>query len=346
VLRWIALGLTGALVLAGVVAAVGGWLVPRPALRDVSAHPARFAEQRVTWAQGSVVHYGAEVLDVGEGSVRSMAPTPYGWFLEVGDDTRPYAPVHEAFFDGRSLRRLPGDPDTVRVSPDGRFAGWVDRRGPRGPFGRIAQVVVVDVRTGTSLLRTSRGMGSLLDVNISDSYAETPPTFAGFDDRHAWWTDADGAAWRWDVLGGSRPERVRGVGNAAVGRGGRQVGTLVILAGGRPRPGVTGGRPGQLSPDRRFLAATGSTGRLPVTDPRTGRRLPLHHGGRSADFGGWRPGGLFALVRQVPPAQFDPTSDRSTGRIVDCALPVGRCRTVARVLHTPTLVMPASVDPY
>jgi hypothetical protein len=252
--------------------------------------------------------------------------------------------VHEAFFDGRTLRRLPGDPDTVRVSPDGRFAGWVDRRGPRGPFGRIAQVVVVDVRTGTALLRTSRGMGSLLDVNITDSYAETPPTFAGFDARHAWWTDADGATWRWDVLGGSRPDRVRGVGNAAVGRGGRQAGTLVVVAHGRPLPGVTGGQPGQLSPDRRFLAATASTGRMPVTDPRTGRRVPVDHGGRAVDLGGWRPGGLFALVHPVPPARLDLPAGRSTGRIVDCALPSGRCRTVARVHHTSTVVLPTTLD--
>jgi hypothetical protein len=90
-------------------------------------------------------------------------------------------------------------------------------------MGRLAKVVVVDLRTGGTLVHTTRGMGGWRD-DLTDLYEELEPTFLGFDDGHAYWTNptGHGERWRWDLstrkaepdgrytVGQGRPRRPNG----------------------------------------------------------------------------------------------------------------------------------------
>jgi hypothetical protein len=321
------------------------WAEPRPHLEPSSSPNARFAEQRPVWAQGSTVRYGRQSLDIGRGFVHAVTPTPYGFFLGVGSRPvdSPGSGYHQEFFDGRTLRSLPGAPGTVHVSPDGRYAAWADGHGPRGPFGRIVQVVVFDVRTGRLVFRTAEGMGNRFDVNIGDQYDESRPFVMGFDATHVYWTDQRQDVWRWGLVS-HRVEQVRELESRRSPVTDRQVGASAFLRRGRPTS-FDGGYDsfGVLSPDGRYAIESPDEGRLRVTDVRTGRRVALDHPERWMAYAGWHGSSLYALVRSSQP-DLAHEIDRSRGRVVSCEMPSGHCSTDARVTRTASVVYPAQVE--
>lgn len=342
-----------AVVAAVLVAIVGAALGPRLVRREVL--PARgdtvdFFEREVTWAQGSTLHHGDRSFDVSPLVVHALRPSRHGIFLQVSDIPAFEEPTRWVLFDGRRAASVPGDVDEVAVSPDGEHAGWIDREGPWGPAGRVAQVVVVDLRTGQRVLRTSEGMGGGWGDDLAVRYEELEPTFLGFDEQRAYWRDATGSGrrWRWDLTthDTQRAERSQESGEAMTAPVGEpwdpQRGRGVWVADGRPVDDPSSGERGFLSPDGRYLVLE-PVARVAVTRPADGSRVWLGTD-RFAWFGGWLDEThLYALTRSHYEDGYDPGKpDRTQGALVTCALPSGRCATVTPVTGTRSVVLPGA----
>lgn len=297
-------------------------------------HPLPGAERRFdasapAWAADGVVHLGGQQLDVRPAHVRGMLATPYGAFLTVAEGAGPDAPRRLVWFDGRELVEVPGHvagaAADVAVSPDGRYAGWVDREGPWSVAGRLAEVVVVDLATGRAVLRDHQHMGGGWGDDLADRYEELAPTVVGFGARgRVYWTDAEGDVWRADVRAGTKASTAHG--RSAAG------GPVSYAAAYNPRLGrVTPDRAAWESPTGTFEVDRTVPDDVRVTDTRTGRRVALDHGRRRAAFGGWGADGvLYAVVADGP---LHPGSGRRVpGAVVRCRLPSGTCREVARVV--------------
>ena len=304
-----------------------------------------FEAPELSWAQGSQLHYGDEAFDVGPGSVRSLWRTPHGFVLSVKDASDPDAAVETYFFDGQGQTRLPGRPGSIAVSPDGRYAGWIDFDGPRRLIGRLAEVVVQDLVTGKEVVRNHDNMGGATD-DLDSLYSNAEVRFLGFDETHAYWQTPTGKVTRWRArLDGGAPlpaERISREGPAAPV--GRPWDSLVglrsgMLPDGRLAPDDLG-PPGFASPDRRWCLTTGHPGRLPVVDCRTGARSTPTYPDRRVSFGGWRDADTFYVlaVPGLPRAGDRSAPDRSTGVMASCDLPGGQCRTLRQVTGTESFV--------
>ncbi len=82
-----------------------------------------------------------------------------------------------AFYDGTSLEQIDDVyRNEVVTSPDGELAAWIDRTGPERPAGQVAQVVVVEVRTGDVVFSSAEGMGGEKGDDLPVLYGELPPT--------------------------------------------------------------------------------------------------------------------------------------------------------------------------
>lgn len=316
--------------------------------RVLAAGGSAYDDVRLTWAQGSTLHYGRESFDVGVPSIRSLVATSSGWFVEAARNPSLDAATHWEFFDGREGHRLGDEVSFVSASPDGRYAGWIDRDGPTRPGGQVARAVVVDLATGRVVLDDSSGMGGQDDDgDVSDLYSELPPTFLGFDDTFAYWQTPDDGRVRWSAATGVEPaqKEVDGApGPVAIGRpSDRYAGASVSLVDGRPDTSGTGGATGSLSPDEDTAAETGSLGRAPVTDARTGRRLPLAVGHRFRAFGSWVGDDEVVLLATDERLEGVDVSgvDPSRGFLTTCSLSGGRCQDVAAIDGTFSVVFPA-----
>ena len=342
-----------AVVAAVLVAIAGAALGPRLVRREVlpaGGDTVDFFEREVTWAQGSTLHHGDRSFDVSPLVVHALRPSRHGIFLQVSDIPAFEEPTRWVLFDGRRTTSVPGDVDDVAVAPDGEHAGWIDRDGPWRPAGRVAQVVVVDLRTGQRVLRTSEGMGGGWGDDLAVRYEELEPTFLGFDEQRAYWRDATGSGrrWRWDLTSHDteRAERPQESGEAMTAPVGEpwdpQRGQSVWVAGGRPVDDPSSGERGFLSPDGRYLVLE-PVARVAVTRPADGSRVRLGTD-RFAWFGGWLDEThLYALTRSHYEDGYDPGKpDRSQGALVTCALPSGRCATVTPVTGTRSVVLPGA----
>jgi hypothetical protein len=335
-----------ALALVAVAAGVAAYGLPA-ATHVLPAGGRSFLDHRVTWAAGSTLHYGDRSIDVGPGLVQDLVPSGHGVFLRVAEaGERP----RWTFFDGERRTDLPGRVDDVEVSPDGHYAGWLDADGPRRPIGRLQQVVVTDLRDGDVVLRTHRGMGDFTD-DLPALYSDTEVDFAGFDQRYAYWVDAENARWRWDLrthqrqrAGGGGPDR------QPVGLPwDPQLGRVTSLAHGRAVPFDVLAPAAFLSPDGRYAVRTTlEPGRLPISVAATGRPVRLRNADRLVFFGGWSgPSTLYALVQHRPTEVYDAAARaRTPGRIVTCRLPSGRCSTVTEVPGARSLALPGDAASY
>ena len=279
-----------------------------------------FIDREVTWAQGATIHYGTQEFNVAPLVVHAIRPTRHGLFLEVADTGRFDSATRWVLFDGRKTTAVPGEVDDVAVAPNGEYAGWIDREGPWRPTGRVAEVVVVDLRTGRTVFETSKGMGGGLGDDLGARYENLEPAFLGFDDDSAYWRNATGSGerWRWRIGSSTtnRAEDANPAGEASTAPRGEpwdpQRGRPVWIDEGRPvpEPAPTGER-GFLSPDGQFVVAE-PVAQLVVTHAADGRRIPLALD-RFAWFGGWQDGDRFyALTRNryegglTPPSAIAP----------------------------------------
>lgn len=307
---------------------------------------APFAQHEVTWAQGDRIHYGRRTFDLRSQQVaRELRPAAYGFFVLLGDPGRGPAGDRWHLFDGEALEPLGEDVDHVRVSPDGRYAGWIDRHGPLRPAGRIAKVVVVDVASGEVLLDDHSGMGGGFGDDLGARYSELEPTFLGFDDDHAYWTNAEGHGnrMRWerrtDTISAAERDGKEGaevLGHPYDAYAGEEVG---VVDGRAAREGTSG----SLSPDGEFVAETGFTARLRLYDS-DGVLVPIDLGHRFAFLGGWLDADRFyAVTRDEFEGGYDPAAeDDSRGWLTTCSLRTGTCRDAEELAGTWSVVLPSA----
>lgn len=305
------------------------------------AAPDSFRSQPV-WAQGAVVHVGRRAVDVGTWVVRELRASAYGVFVAVARKQSGSEGSEDwRFLDARGLHRLPGDVRTAPVvSPDGRYAGWVDRSGPRGLAGRIAQVVVVDLRTGKVVLTDHEGMGGSLGDDLGDRYEELPPRVVGFDPTWAYWVDATGSGTpRRARLHGDHTSQVTARTSPAVAL----VGVPGVVERGVFR--LDGGESGYLSPMARWTFVA-SYDQLRIWNARTREPVPVRFGGKAVRFGGWTgPRRFLAVVTAQRREGVDPVGDRRRARIVSCVLPRGACTDLARVTGPDSVVLGVPIQP-
>ena len=298
----------------------------------------------VTWAQGSTITSGSQTYDVGPEVVRWMLTTPHGFFLTLADSQQDDAERRFVFFDGSEVSDVPGEVSSAAVSPDGRYAGWVDEDGPWRLAGRIQEIVVVDLVSGEVVFRDHEHMGGDLGDDLTSRYSELPPTFIGFDDdNRAYWSDAEGSGTRWRVelstgskeFVGPDPDRTRDEEFPPVPGEpyNPEVGPPVWLSEGRATDSSSTGALGFLSPDGRFAVRTGLFRAMPVTVAETGKRVRLDHGRKWTFFGGWQEGStVYAMVSDHFPNAFDPAvPDLTRGALVSCHLPSGECEELEDV---------------
>lgn len=310
----------------------------RPAEQLLPKLERQFVEQRPTWAQAETIHYGDEEITVDGGAVRDLHPTPYGFVVGT---TAPGADGDRwAVVDRSGTHPLPGDVSSVAVSREGSYLGYVDRDGPLSVAGRVAEVVVVDLRDGEVVGRTSEGMGGGPGDDLGVLYSEDPPVALGFDGSLAYY-QGSGDTHEWDLETGRT--RVLPPGEEVQGFA-------------RPpwREGLGYLQPyGFTSADDRFRVNTSTRGRVvvrarsgggPAGGPDGGwRRVDLDTGHRYGFFGhtlGTDRAVLLTLDRYRGFYSLD-APDRSRGHLTVCRLATGSCRDIGEVVGTWSVRFPA-----
>jgi hypothetical protein len=308
------------------------------------------AQGQVSWAEGSQIHDGDQVFDLSPLHVTEYRRTQYGFLVRLADSPRDGAERSWQFYDGADLVELPGEVRTPEVSPDGRYAGWIDFEGPLREAGRVAKVVVVDLESGLVVFTTSDGMGGEDGDDLGDRYEELQPTFIGFDEEWAYWYDASGHGLRtrWNLSTGEvQPAETDMEAEGGIGwigfPGDAYRGWSAPVEGGRiTTPDDPSWTPGRVSPGRDYVVDTSLTGKVAFTDATTGRRIPIDVGHKFAFFGGWLDDhGFYGLAMEQFAFSFDPDEpDRTRGVIVVCDLAAATCRDREETIGTRALTFP------
>jgi hypothetical protein len=310
----------------------------------------RFATQQVAWAHLRTLHYGDQEFTLPR-RIRGLAVSDYAFFVQLADDGSTDPSTTWGIFDGTDWTPLGGDPTgEVRVSLDGRYAGWMNRAGPRISAGRLREAVVADIRRGEPVLKDSSGMGDE-DDDLGDLYEELYPTFLGFDagSKHAYWTDATGSGTR------RRGDLATGEVEKAVPDGseefpGEEAISVVVDAyrGRQAGPPEVGGplelQYGLYSPDERFAVDISAPGTVLAYDATSGKRVKVRFPDRAQYFGGWLPGDRFFVVTTGKRVESWSLTgpDPTRGRIAVCRMPSGTCSPGARVPGLRDLVVPGT----
>ena len=310
---------------------------------DAAPRQARFAEPRVTWAQGTTLHYGQDEFTLPGRVVDGLWRTSYGFIVTLHQKGQDGSGGRLAFFDGRTTTPLKGDPVGVAISPDGRYAGWLDYDGPRRPIGRLAEVVVTDLSTGHVVFRNHDDMGGAAD-DLDNLYEDAGQGFVGFDDSYAYWQSAEGSpssmrarigAWKVEPRPDATPDGPPPPSTAYDAMVGHESGTDDDGTLSDSGDGLVG----LGSPDGRWCLTTGEPGGLPAVDCRTARRATPAYPARKNYFAGWTGPNSYAVVssrREVVPP--DNGTGPIPGQIVECTVPAGGCRLVVRLADARTVV--------
>ncbi len=141
---------------------------------------------QLTWALGSVVHLGDRTFDAGSDVATFVVAGDGVFFTRDQDEPGPGSysgdpdesdrPLY--FTDGTGRpRQVARSAATLRVSPDGRFLAYLDlETGPKDGVGTAQiQTVVVDLRTGKDVVRSTEGMGDPDEDDLGAVYPESPP---------------------------------------------------------------------------------------------------------------------------------------------------------------------------
>lgn len=267
-----------------------------------------FPSGEVMWAQGSTIHVGDETYDVGGYRIEAFEWSPYGLFVRTVDDGA-------KFYDGSELRDIPGDVREVAVSSDGRYAAWIDFDGPEAAHGEIAALVVADLSTGKSVVRTREGLGDESD-DIADLYEELPPSVEWFKDGAVVWQNAEGTRARTDFETGATAE-----------------------SDDQSAHPEHDEEPDSTSPDGQYGYYYTQPGNSLSVDDLMLRIEDMSSGAdvtpqleASTMFGGWLDGGRFLAVAG--------TESESSYRLSSCDIASGECDGL-RTITAPGLVLPA-----
>ncbi|HEY3511330.1 hypothetical protein [Kribbella sp. NPDC051137] len=141
--------------------------------------PPPFAERRVTYAVGSEIHYGDEVISVAPQAVIAFVQTDAGFVFLNAENA-----IHVVDRSGvRSLGK-----STWRLVGDGNRVAWVES------FNDHVESVVYDVAARRELVRT--GIGNKIPPNLSLAVS---PRVAALDGNHAYFGTLQGL-YRWDLI--------------------------------------------------------------------------------------------------------------------------------------------------
>jgi hypothetical protein len=264
----------------------------------ITQQPGPFAAARPTYAVGSTIHYGADVLD-STYAVRSLAQTDDGFVYS--------APEGQVMFtDGETDTQI-GVTDSAgsQLADDvaGPYVGWVDPSGAGAP-----DFVVYDTRTGAEAVRTSEG--SL--PGAAQNHIDTMSAMIAIDGGVAYWHDGTGvkaydiasgtltsvkdgagASWLDDVAGGgvlAHQADLRYRGDA---------GAQTIVVSPDPdatQPGFNPSSHGYLAPDAAHVAVFGGD-ETQIIEVATGRDVtPAATGYAQVAFGTWIDDDRFTFV--------------------------------------------------
>lgn len=279
--------------------------------------PAVFEPGQVTYAERSTVHVGDQDFDVSPQLVDSLDWTPYGVFLSLTTD-----PINgdftDVFYDGTTMTTIDDVYSDVVTSPDGELAAWIDRSGPKRPAGRVAQVVVVEVRTGKVVFSSAEGMGGEKGDDLGDRYEELQPGVIELTDDTLTWRNSEG--------GGGTVTTDLATGESEVDED-----TSAYYP-------ATGGYLFR-SPDGEHRVDAQTTGKLRIkpTQPDFGHKFQT--------FGGWLDGHTMLVKAQDRfKFSYDPTvPDTIPGFLLSCDLAVGTCEELEEVTGARDVVF-AGVD--
>ncbi|MFI5707187.1 hypothetical protein [Kribbella sp. NPDC051620] len=115
-----------------------------------------FTERRATYAVGSEIHFGPDVISTAPYKLRAFVQTNSGFVFTRTDGGSLF------LADGKQVRRIgsgPGNLGALTVSGDGNLVGWVEALAGRD------ESVIYDVAAGRELVRTPIGnqRGPLVD---------------------------------------------------------------------------------------------------------------------------------------------------------------------------------------
>ncbi|HWD80094.1 MAG TPA: hypothetical protein VG497_14460 [Kribbella sp.] len=161
------------------VTVTGGGLAAVAATRKRKTPPP-FAERRVTYAVGSELHYGDDVISVAPHRITTFVQT-YAGFVFLNQNNAIHVADHTGIRSlGKSAWRLTAD---VR----GNLVAWVEG------FNDHCESVVYDVAAHRELVRTGAG-------NKIPPYASLPygPQIAALDGETAYFGTLDGV-YRWNI---------------------------------------------------------------------------------------------------------------------------------------------------
>ncbi|MFG1909992.1 hypothetical protein [Kribbella sp. NPDC048928] len=147
--------------------------VPPPA-------PTPYIDRRVTYALGSAIHYGPDIISVAPHKVNAFVQTDTAFvFLNEKND------IHVAA--GNGVRSLGKGAWRLTGGLGGNFVGWVDG------FNDRYESVVYDVSARREVVRTA--VGNKIPPNVS---LVTGPLIVALDDNQAYFGTLDGL-YRWDI---------------------------------------------------------------------------------------------------------------------------------------------------
>lgn len=276
-----------------------------------------FAERRVTYAEGSVIHYGVDSIDVGQ-KVVSFVQTDDGFVFMTPDGS-----VHLADGSAREIGRTDAEAAYLKSDDSGSLVAWVEFAPGERPT-----LVVFDTAARDEVLRTSDGttpdMTAFRDSHAAFVYA--------VDDGTVYWRTGEGMVAVDAATGESELVLPGATGFSVLDVAAGQFAYMTgegerMHVGADPtKPGVRmpWGWDGDLSPDARFVASDQSD-KAAVFDGRTGEDVtPRAPGYEFRSFYSWLDESRVAMI-----AIEDAGGGQGLVDLLECSVVDGTC-TVAQ----------------
>lgn len=243
-----------------------------------------FAERRATYAIGSDIHYGRDVISIAPKKIIAFVQTDAGFVFTAAGDAGIF------LADGKQVRRLgkgPGELGELTAATQGNLVGWVEG------FNDRYESVVYDVEARRELVRTD--LGNKVPPNLS---LATAPRIIAIDGDYAYFGTLKGV-YRWNLKTGQSQPLIEPLDPRAIraltadrylldAHPEQPTGTAMLTLKDLPGNKIKGtypGKQGYLSPSAKYLL-TGANDPQRITPPptdlklfdtTTGKQLPLAH---------------------------------------------------------------------